>query len=124
MEESILLSISKLIGFSPDYPVFDLDLKIHINSVFSALTQIGVGPKEGFRITGANETWSDFIGTERIDLELVKEYVYLRVRKFFDPPTSSFVLEAINSEIKEAEFRLFVACDPKEEVESEEEDDE
>ena len=61
MEDSILLSIKKLLGLAPEYEVFDVDIIMHINSAFSVLTQLGVGPSEGFFITDANACWSDFI---------------------------------------------------------------
>ena len=54
--ESILTSIKKLLGINADYNHFDPDLIMHINSVFSILTQMGVGPANGFSITGDSET--------------------------------------------------------------------
>ncbi len=111
--ESILTSIKKLLGIDAEYTHFDPDLVMHINSVFSILTQMGVGPPDGFLITGAEETWSNFI-IDQSCLQLVKSYVYLKVRLIFDPPLSSAAIESINQQIKEFEFRLFVAADPVE----------
>ena len=61
MTESILTSIKKLLGIDESYKHFDPDLIMHINSVFSILTQLGVGPPNGFSITGDTEKWDSFI---------------------------------------------------------------
>lgn len=108
--ESILTSTKKLLGIDSEYTHFDSDLIMHINSVFSILTQMGVGPPDGYSIEGASEKWSEFI-TDKSCLQLVKSYVYQKVRLMFDLPTSSAAIESINQQIKEYEFRLFVAAD-------------
>lgn len=108
--ESILASIKKLLGIDAGYTHFDPDLIMHINSVFSILTQMGVGPSEGFSITGAEEEWPSFI-KDKSCLPLVKSYVHQKVRLMFDPPLSTAAIESINQQIKEFEFRLFVAAD-------------
>lgn len=97
--ESILTSIKKLLGIEADYTHFDADLIIHINSVFSILAQIGVGPADGFSITGANEVWSDFIEDDSKMFSLVKSYMHLKVKLLFDPPLGSAVMESINRQI-------------------------
>ena len=108
--ESILTSIKKLLGIAEDYEAFDTDIMIHINSVFMILTQLGVGPAKGFRITGVYETWEEFV-SDGIVADAVKTYVYLKVRLLFDPPTSSAVMDAINRSISEYEWRLNVAAE-------------
>lgn len=109
--DSILRSIKKLLGIMDEYSVFDQDIVMHINSIFFVLTQLGVGPAEGFTIQDETAVWDDFIpcGAE---LEAVKSYVYLKVRMLFDPPQSSALSEAINRQISEFEWRLNVAVDP------------
>ena len=62
MTESILTSIKKLLGIDEHYTQFDSDLIIHINSVFSILRQMGVGPADGFTITDEDQEWKDFLG--------------------------------------------------------------
>jgi len=104
-ENSILISIKKLLGIDKDYVQFDQDIIININSALMSLTQLGVGPPSGFKIHGEEETWNDFIG-ERIDLESVKTYIYLKVRLTFDPPQSSYLIENIKEQLKEIEWRL------------------
>lgn len=112
--ESILNSVKKLLGITEDYTVFDVDLIIHINSVFMILNQLGVGPKNPFTITDAEDKWNDFIG-ESDNIEAVKTYIFMKVKMLFDPPQSSAVIEATNNLIREMEWRLNVAVDPKEE---------
>lgn len=109
--DSILTSIKKMLGISEEYTHFDMDLIIHINSVLSILTQIGVGPSEGFSIQDKTEIWTDFITSDK-RLELVKTYVNLKVKLIFDPPLSSAVIEATNRMISELEWRILVTVDP------------
>src|SRR5690348_398765 len=80
---------------------------MHINTAFSMLNQLGVGPEAGFAIEDAVPTWDTFLGDD-LRLNAVKTYVYLRVRLLFDPPSTSFVIEAINKQITELEWRLNV----------------
>lgn len=112
MTDSILTSIKKLLGIDKNYKHFDPDLVMHINSVLSILMQIGVGPAEGFSISGDKETWADFIKDDSKKFSLVKSYVHLKVKLLFDPPLSSAAIDAINRQISEFEWRLFVAADP------------
>lgn len=110
METSILTSIKKLLGIAEDYSEFDEDIITHINSVFLNLTQLGVGPEEGFMIEDDTAVWEDFIN-DSIQLQAVKTYVYLKVKLLFDPPLSSSVTESINRMIAELEWRLNAAVD-------------
>ena len=108
--DSILTSIKKLLGITEDYEHFDQDIIMHINSVFMILTQMGVGPADGFRIEDNSAIWSDFTSDLKV-LESVKSYMYLKVRLLFDPPTSSSVLDSTNRLISELEWRLNVAVE-------------
>lgn len=108
--DSILTSIKKLLGITEEYEHFDQDIIMHINSVFMILTQMGVGPEEGFTISDSTTTWSEFTNDDK-KIEAVKSYVYLKVRLLFDPPASSSVMEAINRSISEFEWRLNIAVD-------------
>lgn len=109
--ESILTSIKKLLGIEPDYTDFDTEIIIHINSIFTILSQLGVGPEEGFSITSESETWRNYIGDSIRDYELIKSYMYLKVKLIFDPPASSSVAESYKQQINEYEFRLNVKAD-------------
>ena len=113
--ESILNTIKKKLGIAEDYDVFDTDIIVDINSVFSILTQLGVGPTTGFSINDASETWDMFI-TDDPRLNDVKTYMYMKVRLLFDPPTSSAAIASMEKLISEFEWRLNVAaetCDCK-----------
>jgi hypothetical protein len=109
--ESILTSIKKMLGVEVTYTFFDQDIIMYINSAFSALTQLGVGPSEGFSIQDENAIWSDFIGKDQ-RLENVKTYTYLKVKLVFDPPSNSYLVESINNQLKELAFRISVTVDP------------
>jgi len=107
VSESILTSTKKVLNLADDYTSFDSDITMHINSVFSTLNQLGVGPDEGFMIEDKVPTWDTFLeGDPR--LNHVKTYVYLRVRMLFDPPTLGYVVDAMKEQIKEHEWRLNV----------------
>ena len=108
--DSILTSIKKLLGIEEDYTHFDTDIIMHINSVLSILNQLGVGPSEGYSIKDASATWAEFI-TDSTRLELLKTYVYLKVRLMFDPPSSSSAIESMKQLISELEFRIIVAVE-------------
>lgn len=119
MNESILTSIKKMLGIAEEYEIFDPDLIMHINSVFSVLTQLGVGSQKGFMIDDETATWSSFIRNEAT-LMLVKSYVYLKVKLMFDPPLSSAVLECYKKQIEEYEWRLNVAAENTEPIDERE----
>lgn len=112
MNDSILLTIKKLLGLAPDYTSFDMDIIININTFLGVLNQLGVG--NSTRITDESTTWQDFLEGHSAQLDEVKTYVYLRVQMVFDPPSSSLVAEAKKELIKELEFRINVKVDPKE----------
>ncbi|HRC95282.1 MAG TPA: hypothetical protein PK317_00635 [Coprothermobacter proteolyticus] len=106
MSNSILQSTKKTLGLAEDYTAFDQDIIMHINSVFSTLVMLGVGPETGFVIEDETDTWEEF--TTDVRLNSVKSYMYLKVRLLFDPPSTSFVLSALQEQIKELEWRMNV----------------
>ena len=108
--ESILTSIKKMLGIVEEYEHFDDDLIIHINSVFMVLTQLGVGPKEGFFIEDDFASWDEFI-TDPSKLQAVKTYMYLKTKLVFDPPSNSVIKSSIDSAISELEWRLNAEAD-------------
>lgn len=89
---------------------FDQDLIIHINSVFTIVNQLGVGPEEAFFITGEEETWNDFFADSKV-IHLVKSYMYLKTKLVFDPPTTGVLHEAMERQIQEFEWRLEIQSD-------------
>lgn len=108
--ESILTTVKVQLGIVENCTDFDQILITHINSVFSILHQLGVGPANGFFITDNNQNWSSFIGSDVFTLQNVKTYMYLKVKLMFDPPQNSAMLESINRQIAEHEWRLNVAA--------------
>lgn len=113
VKDSILLSVKQMLGgLDPTYDSeFDTDIVIHINTSLSKLTQVGVGPDEGFEITDDTATWEDFIGTDK-RLNMIKTYVYLDVKCTFDPPRMSFVLDSLKNQRDELLWRINVQVDP------------
>ena len=114
--ESILTSIKKLLGIGEEYTHFDTDVIMHINSVFADLTQIGVGPSDGFSISDSATTWLEYTDDDPM-IANVKQYIHLRVKLVFDPPTNSSVLASMEKMIDRLEWRLNVAVDKPEESE-------
>lgn len=111
MGESILDSVKKVLGISPDDDSFDLDLVMHINSVFSILSQLGICSSNVYAIQDKNNTWNEVLSNSN-HLNLVKTYVCMKVRLVFDPPATSSLLEALKESINEYECRtLYGICD-------------
>ena len=109
--ESILTSIKKMLGIAETYEHFDADIIMHINSVFMTLTQLGVGPAQGFFIQDEETLWTDFI-PDTNKLQAVKTYMYLRVRLLFDSASlGSATIAAYERQIQEFEWRLNVAAE-------------
>lgn len=106
LNNSILETTKKILGLESDYEAFDLDIIIHINSVFFELQQLGVGPEKGFVINDKTSKWDEFIGEESINA--VKSLMALKVKLLFDPPATSFHLKAIEDQITKLEWRLNV----------------
>lgn len=116
--ESILTSIKKLLGIAEEYTQFDNDIIMHINSVFTTLTQLGVGPSEGFFIEDDSAYWSDFI-EDLSKLQAVKTYMYLKVRLLFDPSSlGSATLASYERQIQELEWRMNVIAESDSEDET------
>jgi len=107
MESSILTSTKKILGIEEDYTAFDLDIITHINTTFNTLAQLGIGPSSGFMIEDETPTWTDFVSNDLL-LNSVKTYVYLKVRILFDPPTTSYLIDALQKQVSELEWRLNV----------------
>lgn len=107
--DGILETVKKIITGDEYGPDFDTDILVAINMVFAELTQMGVGPKEGFMVLDETAKWTDFI--DSMEVGLLRQLVPLKVRLIFDPPSSSAVMDAIKEQIKELEWRLYVAFD-------------
>lgn len=110
MNDSILLYVKKMLGIDKNYDAFDSDIIININTILAVLYQIGVESVKDFRIHGIEEKWFD-LTNDPILLSLIKDYVYLRVRILFDPPNNSFLLNSIEDQIKEFEWRINIQAE-------------
>lgn len=108
LNDSIFLTVKKMLGIAEEYKAFDLDLVVNINSTFLSLCQLGVGPRFPFSISGEAETWSDLLGEQEAIVQGVATWVFLKTRLVFDPPTQGFLVEEIHKQIDELEWRLNV----------------
>jgi hypothetical protein len=115
--DSILDSVKKDLGITVEYTHFDPDIIMGINSSFSILNQLGVGPTSGFSITDRTAVWTDFLA-DNVKLECVKSYVSKKTKQFFDPPQTGPLASALDQVLKELEWRIMVIADPIEEENS------
>ena len=112
MEDSILNSIKKSLGITPEYTQFDPEIIMHINSVFMFLQQIGVGPSNTYSIESDSETWTDFFSSANVkDVNAAKSLMFLKVKMLFDPPTIGSVNESYNKLIDELTWRCMIEGD-------------
>lgn len=102
---SILDSIKKMLSISPGDESFDVDIIIHINTVFATLHQLGVGPDDSFEIEDNSATWTDFLGDVK-NINSVKTYMYMKIKMIFDTPATSFAIDAFQKQIDEIEWRI------------------
>lgn len=109
MTTSILNDVKHMLGVVPEETAFDSDIVIFINGVFGTLTQLGVGPIQGFQITDDTTTWDEFTTDPR--LNAVKSYIFICVKMQFNPPDTGFVLASMERQKTEMEYRLNVVAD-------------
>lgn len=107
MENSILISTKKILGVAADYTAFDLDIITHINNTFATVEQLGIGTIDGFSIEDDSAKWED-LELPLNQLGMIRTYIFLKVRLLFDPPTTSFLIEAMNDQIREHEWRMSI----------------
>lgn len=105
---SILDDVKHVLGLLPEDTAFDVDVMMHINTALSILTQLGVGPVQGYRITGKENQWNEFTDDPRLDA--VRSYIYLKVKLMFDPPLPS-VLSSMERQLDELVYRINVVVD-------------
>lgn len=112
---SILNTVKKYCGLTEDYDAFDQDILVLINGAILDLIQNGIGPESGYTVMDSSPTWSDLIG-DFSNPGAVATYVSLKVKILFDPPTSSFVLDAYKKQLDEFIWRLNMEADRQEVV--------
>lgn len=108
-EDNILISVKASLGLPADYNPFDAEIIMNINTVLSIVNQLGVG-KYGYEISAESPgSWDEFLEEEILDaisINAVKTYVAKRTMMLFDPPTSGILMNAMNENIKELEWRI------------------
>lgn len=109
--DSILNSVKSYVGIQEDESAFDTDILMAINAVIFALSQMGVGPSDLLVVEDDSMTWDDLLGSDPVGG--VREYVNMRVRLLFDPPTNTYVVQALNDQIDEFEWRIIAEADKK-----------
>lgn len=109
--DSILNSVKAYLGISEDDEAFDSDILMAINAIMVVLNQLGVGPSEPFTVRNAMQTWANLLGTNPIGG--VREYVNMRVRMLFDPPTNTYIMQALKEQTDELEWRIIAEVDKK-----------
>ena len=108
--ESILESTKAAMGIVPEYDSFNNQLIMLINSAFSTLSQLGIGPDDGFAIEDGSTTWDEFLNGKRI-LNFVIQYVHIYVRLGFDPPQNSFAVQSMKQQLDELTWRINVQAE-------------
>lgn len=109
--ESILGSTKAALGIVPEYKAFDNQVLMYINTAFSTLYQLGVGPEDGFAVEDEETTWDEYLDSNKL-LNFVITYVHMSVKLMFDPPMNSFATTAMKEQLKELEWRINVTVDP------------
>lgn len=106
LETSILTSTKKLLQIGDDDDSFDPVIVSHINSAFTTLNDLGVGPDAGFFIEDDTALWSELLIEEPAQLMQIKTFVYLTVRLLFDPPQTAFLQTAMQGQLTEMTSRI------------------
>ena len=101
----ILEALKASLGIPLDVSNFDEEIIMNANAAFSTLRQLGVGPKEGFRVSDGSETWSS-LELDKPQESAARDYIYLKTKLQFDPPSNGFLVTPIQDQIKELEFRM------------------
>lgn len=112
LEESILLSTKKVLNIPHGVDSFDLDVLMHINTAFSILSELGVFDEAGVEITDET-TWEELQEAQELTnpltvamVQMLRSYIFLRVRMLFDPPTTGFLLTSMEKQLQELEWRI------------------
>ena len=106
--ENILTAIKKQLGIEEAVINFDPQIMMGINMALSALTQIGIGPTFGFSLQTGNEKWTDYISDLDTNPKFinVQPYIYCKTKILFDPPANQTLLNALQRQADELEWRL------------------
>lgn len=111
--DGILDSVKKPLGLSPEIRNFDSEILIFINSGITTLAQIGIGPRNGFFVSGEDQTYQDYLGEDCQYLSMVNLFLFYTTKLGWDPPQSSMQIEVLKELIREMTWRLNAQVDPK-----------
>ena len=106
---SILTTVKKMMGIPEDVEDFDPDVIVLINTVFSEVNQMGIGPTKCYKISSKDDKWEDF--DKRLDMEMFKTYIFMKTRMLFDPPANTQLTESYKATITELEYRIHTLWD-------------
>lgn len=110
MNDSILTNIKEMLGILDSDTSFDRELISHINAAISTLTDIAIGPADGYVIEDKSNSWNEL--SNSIDIvTAAKQYIYSYVKLLFDPPANSFVCDALSKNKDELYWRLYIKAD-------------
>ena len=107
-DDIILVELKRLLEIESETTEFDMDVLASANAAFFTLYELGIGPNTPFYMTDTT-TWDKFETT--IPKPIILDYIFLKTKLVFDPPSSSFVLEAFKDRINELEFRMNIYVD-------------
>lgn len=109
MDESILHTVKDVLGIDRKNYDFDKDLIPAVNAILAILYQEGLADKY-YTIRDDTKTWDDIL-VKNITPEaisFIKQWLPLKVKLIFDPPTSSALLQALKDTIAELEWRGYI----------------
>lgn len=109
---SILATVKEALGVELDYSGFDTEITVAINAAIFELKQLGIDIPDGFAITGIEETWDQMYDDAEGGIEAAKNFIILKTRLSFDPPSTSFLISAIDRQLLQLQWRLMVEVDP------------
>ncbi len=101
--DNVLYTIKKLLGLPNNYDYFDSDVLVDINMVLPVLKQLGVQLDSD--LVSDESKWEELSSSIDV-LNIIKPYIFLRVRMVFDPPSNSALFDAIQKRIDELEWRI------------------
>lgn len=104
----ILNEVKKQNGIDSEITEFDSDILSLINGAFFTLNQIGVGPSISFSV---DESTSFGSFDTQVPYDVLLNYLVLKTKIVFDPPSSSAVIDAYKDRIAELEFRMNIMVD-------------
>lgn len=116
INDSVLNSTKKLLGIMPEEKDFDQDIIAAINASIFTLSQLGLNTKDGITVYDETTTFSDLFKdcVDSLDIEAVRQYIYIKTRIAFDPPQVNALAEMFKEQKKELEWRLRLSAEQSE----------